>query len=441
MAANINEIDVTITLESQAITRQGFGIGLIVGTTKHFIERARSYASTSEMTDDGFVSTDAEYIAASAYFAPSPRALSVVIGRRTVDQAVLTITTVVLNTDYTTTINGTDFIFNSGATPTAEAIAAGLVAAINLGSEPVTATDNLDGTYDLDADVAGVAWTLEVDSNQTISPYVPTDTIADDMDAILNYTTTGGIVSWYAVCELLHDPAEVIQLASWAETNKKLYFSSSSDTDIITVPASTDTTSVAALIAAASYTYSNVMYHSDDLSYPEATFMGTGLPYDPGTINWAYLTLSGVAYVLLTDTERQNALDKRANIYVQRYGRSITEFGTVGDVVYGYIDVRRTVDWLQARIAENLFSLLASALKVPYTNQGIEQVKSNVLNTLNIGVETDAIAATPVPTVTAPKAFDVDPVDKAARLLPDVDFTCTLSGAINNIKVNGYVRV
>ena len=209
MTANINEIDVTITLESQAITREGFGIGLIVGTNKYWTERARAYASLSAMVDDGFNSDDKEYHAASGYFGQSPRPPSLIIGRRTVDDAVVTVDTVELNTDYTTTINGTDFTFNSGGAPTAITIALGLVTAINLGTEPVTAVDNVDGTYQLNADVSLVPWTLGVDSNQVITAYDPLEDIADDMDAIKNYNN-----DWYAVAELLHDATEVMELAA-----------------------------------------------------------------------------------------------------------------------------------------------------------------------------------------------------------------------------------
>ena len=221
-----------------------------------------------------------------------------------------------------------------------------------------------------------------------------------------------------------------------------MYFTSSSDTDIVVVPLLSDTTSVAALIDAASYTYSNVMYHDlADTEFPECAWLGVGLPSDPGSITWAYKTLNGISYVKLTDAERQNALDKRANIYVQRYGRNITEFGTVGSTIYGYIDVRRTVDWLQARVAEDLFALIASSPKVPFTDQGIAQVQVTVQGVLNLGVSTGAIASSPAPTVTVPKAADISPIDRAARMLPDVDFTCQLSGAIHNVKVNGFVRI
>lgn len=51
-----------------------------------------------------------------------------------------------------------DSVFTASAAQSAEDLAAALVAAINGGSEPVTATDNLDGTFTLQADVADTAF-------------------------------------------------------------------------------------------------------------------------------------------------------------------------------------------------------------------------------------------------------------------------------------------
>jgi hypothetical protein len=80
------------------------------------------------------------------------------------------ITTVEDSTVYATVINGTTFDITSGASATAESIAAALVADINAGAEPVTATDNEDGSYDLDADVAGTSFSMyTTDQNQSDS--------------------------------------------------------------------------------------------------------------------------------------------------------------------------------------------------------------------------------------------------------------------------------
>jgi hypothetical protein len=81
-------------------------------------------------------------------------------------------------TTYTVTINGTDFAFMSDNDATVAEITAGLTQAINLGSEPVTATDN--GT---DLDIVG--------DDETLNPGTPqlyTIEVTDDYD--------GSQISW-----------------------------------------------------------------------------------------------------------------------------------------------------------------------------------------------------------------------------------------------------
>jgi hypothetical protein len=39
--------------------------------------------------------------------------------------------------------------------------------------------------------------------------------------------------------------------------------------------------------------------------------------------------------------------------------------------------------------------------------------------------------------VTAPKVADIDPADRAARLLPDVQFSATLASAIHAVEITG----
>jgi hypothetical protein len=84
-----NIIDVTVTVSPAAAARGTFNEMLILGITGLSIsetittvERVREYASLAEMLADGFAITDAEYLAASVYFAQSPSPIKVWIGVR-----------------------------------------------------------------------------------------------------------------------------------------------------------------------------------------------------------------------------------------------------------------------------------------------------------------------------------------------------------------------
>jgi len=82
---------------------------------------------------------------------------------------ICTIDTALDSTDYTCTLNGTVFTYNSGIGATKLTIAAGLVSQILTGSEPITIINNLDETYTITAIVTGTPFTIAVDDNQSIN--------------------------------------------------------------------------------------------------------------------------------------------------------------------------------------------------------------------------------------------------------------------------------
>lgn len=439
----INDIvKVTITRQATPIRRASFGIPLLLGANKVFPERAKAYTDLDSMIEDGFLTTDAEYIAASKIFAQNPRVEELVVGRRDVDEIVITITNVVADIDYKTTINGTDFIFNSGATPTAESIALGLVDIINLGVEPVTANDNLDGTYDLVANTPGVAYTVSVDTDQTITkPYTTSDTITNDIIAIKAANN-----DWYVIEELLKDPAEILELAAWVETEKKMLSITSDDNNIVDQDLVTDITSIAALLHSAEYDRTYVSYWNADYlkvadignnQYFNSAWDGVQLPKDPGSTNWAHKTVTGIQPLTLNELQLKNGTDKKANLYVIAGADGRTRFGTVASGEF--IDIMRGIDWLQSRLEEEVFTLLATHEKVPYTDAGIASVEAVVKSVLNEAVNENFLE--PGYIVTVPKIEDVNPTDRAARLLKGVSFKAVPTGAINIIEIDGEVSV
>jgi hypothetical protein len=67
-------VDVTISLETQGVTKQGFGIPLLVGNAGVVTAATtREYSSLAEMLADGFLTSDAEYKMAESIFSQTPR--------------------------------------------------------------------------------------------------------------------------------------------------------------------------------------------------------------------------------------------------------------------------------------------------------------------------------------------------------------------------------
>ena len=422
-------ITINITRQDTPVKITNFGIPLILGAHKVFIERARVYFNLSDMLTDGFLSTDSEYLAALAIYSQNPTVQEIVVGRRSVDKVLISVVTALDNTDYYTTIDGTQFLINSGVGATTISIAADLVAAINLGVEPVTAVDILDGTYELDADVATTAYTIAVDADQLITkPYSPSALVTDDLEAIKAENE-----DWYLIIETLHDPAEVLEIAAWVEAEKKLYITASSDANIIDQDVITDTTSIAALLHAAEYDRTAVIYYDDLLKFVEAGWAGVELTKDAGTSTWAHKTIIGIPALNLNGTKIKNATDKKANVYVITGADGRTRWGTVASGEY--IDIMRGADWLKARLQEALYSLLISADKVPYTDSGIASVRSFMNVVLREAVAIDYI--TEDYTIIVPRAKDISSADKIARILKNVTFKAPLAGAIHKIEING----
>lgn len=425
-------VNVQITRQTTPVSQLGFGVVMILGTHKVFNERIRYYQEADAILDDGFLSTDPEYVAALAVLSQQPRPIQVAIGRRSVDDVVVNVDTVELNTVYTVTINGTAFTFNSGGTPTAITIAAGLVAAINGGSEPVTATDNGDGTFDLAADVANVAYTLVVDANMSLDTLVASDALQDDLTAVNDEND-----DWYGLMLTSRVEQDVLDAAAWTEARIKLFGTASDDVDILSAVSTTD---IGFLLSDAEYARTFIMYHDDAADiYPEAAWFGKQFPTNPGSTTWAFKTLATIPSVKLTDTQRINAQAKNVNTYETRAGVNITYQGKVA--AGEFIDIIRGLDWLQARMTERIYSRLVNLPKIPFTDTGVAIIEAEIRAQLDIAILQGLIAANPQYTVTVPLVKDVPFNDRANRFLPNVTFFATLAGAIHALEVQGTVSV
>lgn len=364
---------------------------------------------------------------------------------RNPNSAQVRITQVSPNQAYTITLNGIPYTYVSGnLVQTSDEIVQGLITEINRAPQQVDVTAEDLGNGSLNIEANGVVSTFSLSVTPDImesqigliqQPLVAVNPVADDLTVINNANNT-----WYALIATDRTQATVKAIADWVETRVKLFGTASSNPDIIDIQAGTDTTSIAAVLNQAGYVRTFVMYHQDaDFDYPEAAWFGRVLPLEPGSETWKFKTLNTISYSNLTTTQSNNALNKRANVYEFIAGVGITENGTVAQGEY--IDIVRGIDWLTARIQEFVFSTLVNVPKVPYTNAGIAVIQAQVLRALELGISNQFISDDPAPIVTVPLAEDVPPVDKANRILRNVRFQATLSGAIHAVVIRGNLSV
>jgi len=486
---------IEITTGTKTPTRAGFGYPLVAGYTTVFPERVRQYASLAAMVADGFLTTDLVYLAAAACFAQDPSPTRVYVGRcANTQKQKIRITphaSPLASTVYKTYLNGQARYYTTDDTPTVAEITAGLTAALEPAAWQASTSYAVGGYVTNDSGpvkvyictTAGTSagsggptgtgtgivdntctWDyVGADQNVTATDGtsyvdVESDAIADQFRLYaeffnylgLNDITPNGSPSgiaedlaaiqienddWYGLVTTNQGKAVIQAASAWAEAQTKIYFPTSPDVDII----ESGSSDLASALNAASYGRTALMWHPRQDQYAGAAWAGYGLPQDPGSITWKYKTLAGVTYSELSETQIGYLRAKKCNFYNRLAGISITQDGKVSD--NEWIDVVRGIDWTKVRMQENIFSVLANAKKIPYTDKGASVIQGTVKAVLMEGVGNDLYAADPEPTVTVPKVADVPAADKANRLLPDVEFTATLAGAIHTVAVSGVVSV
>lgn len=437
---SLNDIvSVTITTGTAAVTQAGFGTPLIAGYHAEYADTVRTYDASTGLTDlvsDGFSTSDPIYLAAQALLAQSPRVSSFKVGKlSTSSTQTVQLTPIALNDHvYSITIGGETATYTSDSTALVSEITAGLQSAINGLSVAVTATDNTTHVT-VAADVANTAFVYS-DYEHANLQVLDVSTAQGDMAGDLAAISVADD-SWYCLLLAQQPEADILAAAAYIEAQKKIFLCDSADYEIL----SGSSTDVASDLATAAYSRTAIMYLESLGQYGAAAWAGKQLTTDPGSENWAYKTLAGISSYSLTSTERSNAESKRANHYEQVAGLNVTRYGTTSSASQGYIDIPRLIDWVQSRIQENVLSALANNQKIPYTNGGIALIKGVVSGVLEEGIANGAIALDPAYTVSAPDAADVSAADKANRLLPDVLFTATITGAVNKIQITGTLSV
>jgi hypothetical protein len=425
-------VRVVITRGSKTVSRAGFGTPMILGLHTRFAERIRFYSSLAAVAGDGFLTSDSEYKAAAAMFAQEIKPSKIAIGRRTAAVAqVVTYTPTVLNsTLYTVTINGTLHSYTSDGTATDAEIVAGLIAAINGGAQAAKVTASGTTTLIITSDNAGESFTYAASSNLAGVLTTPNNGVQEDIQAVIEASD-----DWYCLILTSRTDLDIRLAAAKIETLKKIQIACSDDSNVKGASSS----DIGSVLELAAYLRTALLYSADQANYPEAAWAATRLPLDPGSETWKFATLSGITPDALTDNEVSNLEGKKVNFYNTIAGLSIVQNGQVSG--NEWIDVIRGIDWLEARMKERVFSRLVNSPKVPYTDLGVAVIEADVRAQLLEGVRVGLLAADPEFEVNVPKVADIDPADRAARILPDVSFNATLAGAIHEVEISGVVSV
>ena len=433
---------VQITQNSAGPTLPGFGVPMHVSYTATWAERTRVYSNLAAVAVDFQQTTGPEYLTAQAIFSQNPAPPQMMIGRganKPTQSYQLSAISPTTNASYTyqynvrgTGVTPTLVSFTSDSSPTDAEWASAAVQAFNaVASKNFTASGSAS-PITITANTAGAWFSIEVvnpnDSKVTENQVDPG--IVADLTAI-----TAENPNWYGLCSAFNSKPLAIAAAGYCESNGRIFVASSNDTT--TILTTTGNGDLLDQIKTNSYANTLGFYHPVKSAFADAALLGKCLPFNPGSETWKFKTLAGVPTFPMTAAQRTNITARNGNSYESVAGLSITFDGKVGSG--NFLDVTRGLHWLTSTIQTMVFSALAGAAKVPYTDAGIAVIQSQVLGALKIATDR-GVLTTDVPfTVTVPTNAMVTAADKVSRTLNNVFFTGKLAGAVHSANIQGTV--
>lgn len=425
-------VEVNISRQTQQIDIASFDIPLILSRidigTIDFPERVRTYTSLPELGAD-FSTTHAVYRIASKLLAGDIRPAQFKVGK----------------VQYSTAPNPAQTF--TGTANTTQPLVAPVV--FTIVAQPTDGTVTLDaatGVYSFVSDVgfdgqvtfdilATDSDTPENTETVTVTISVPDLTIdesyLDALQAVIEDDDT-----WYALVMESHAETDVKSVAPVMQAQRKMFFTSSQDP---AVAMSTSVDDIGAWLNDRDYDRTVLMYSpTADTDYPEASWVGSQLIEIPGSNTWEYKRLPGVAVSKISGTQIAALEEKGVNYYITVKGAPITRRGVSADK--SWIDEVIFVDWLHARMQEQIFFRLINKKKVPFTRAGFTLIENEIRQVLSQGVTNGGIADDTPYTVIAPDPLRIPEAQRNARIAADFRFEARLAGAVSIVKIQGVVH-
>ncbi len=439
-------VNVSISLDTASVSRASFGTPIFIGEHNYFTERVRSYSDITDVALD-FPADSNEYVAAQGFFSQSPAPSLIKIGRQDTDLVTITPAAATsIGQVYAVTVVGTDSSVNTVSfttvtgNETAEDIATILVAALGAVAG-VTITDTT-GAYTLAK--SGTEAFVVKDVTLSAITYTTTETAPEVLSAC-SLEDDG----FYFVTAHDHTETFVLAMAAAVEAATKIYFVSNQEATSIATLAAPATDTLGKLTDFGYLRTSALFSHDADTNFPECAAVAIAAVSTPGTKVWGVNRISGVPVGqnpttgnVLNNTELNNLNDRNANFVVLIAGTNAYRTGKVSG--NEWIDAIRNRDFMEARLTEGLQNKLIASPVVPYTDSGINEIRSTVTSVLNTMVSTSAasniLTESNSYTTSFPRAIDVPTVDKQNRVL-NASFTATLAGAIQIVNIEGSLSL
>lgn len=431
-------INLSISASSKTPTRAGFGTALLLVSkvpASWGPNLVRTFGDTTEMTDAGFLVTDPAYRMAAILKAQNPTVTSFKVAKRGLKPTKVIKLTVTIATEgyvYAFKVGTTSISYTVLAAATTSTVATALAALIDADAAVTAAAVGAEIT--ITGAAAGTIFDVEdwYKCKMTLSDTTADPGIATDLAAVWAEDH-----DWYALAVDSMGKLEAASAAAWVETNKRILVVDNADSECLD---NADTDDVMSTLKLSTYTRTGVLISTKTLlHWGSCGWYGHRLTVPPGSDTWKFKSLANVPASAMTEGEKSAVKNKKGNTYTTVAGLNITEEGwTAGGEFFDFV---RGLDWLASEIKVRVFARFANAEKVPYTDAGVDLVKSIVLGALWDGVKAGLLANDPEPTVSAPLVADIDSTIRATRNLPGVTFTARRAGAIHSAAITGTVSV
>jgi hypothetical protein len=277
------------------------------------------------------------------------------------------------------------------------------------------------------------------------SEYQPYPAASSWTDALNKIKATNN--DWYAISVNVRNMLDQQEVAQWIQDNEKLGILTSGDPLV----ANEETGDIAAWAKLNNLDRVAIFYHPDAQAVededaedelnpldpiPEAAYFGKMLTKHPGSATWKFKELQGVPTYELQQFQVTNVEAKNATWYMTTAGVPMTSDGkTAGGE---YIDVIHGLDWLKALIQNYVFTPMVQQDKIPFTDEGVQIIVSQLRKALVEAVDWSVLASFEI---SYPAVADISLLNKGNRTLPDVNFTGVLAGAIHRTIINGTITL
>lgn len=450
MGAINNIVNIAISLQTNAIPQASFAVPLIAGPNAPYSngDLVRYYSSVAGAEADGYLSTNPEIAYLTEALEQSLVPTIVGLGKRTVAVAqvdTFAVNTVTVGHAYVTTLNGVLLTYTAIGGDTQQSILGQLLTQA-LAISPAVVSGSVAGTgsgalLTLTSTVAGQAVAYSaIDTLLTRVALTANNGVADDLQKIINQPTNGNL--WYGLCLTSQASNDILQTAAFIEGLQKIFIADSADSGIPT----SSNTDILSQLKGKNYNRTALLYSAASANKGmSAAWLGGQLPQVPGASTWMFKALTGITADSFTDAARTNILGvpgvpgKNGNIYESVGGVPITENGWM--VSGRYIDITVGIDWFTVTLQTNVFTLLVSNPKIPYTDQGATVIQNAIIQTIKQGITNGLIDGNSPYSVTVAPVLSVSSNTRANRISPPFLVTFRLAGAFHEIVIQATVTI